>query len=136
MKTKQRPRNRQCVSTQDRRLVYPTKNVQRNTIQYLKHLKFQTDKKFVDITLTASRRDEIDKCHQFVVVPWYFSVNTKFFKGIKSIHHRIIKDIHYAFKNGKKNMTISKNHYNENDFKVLEDFGIKYRTVKYRVFLR
>lgn len=136
MKPKQRQNTRQFVKTIDRRRFYPSNNVQRNTIQYLKYLKFQTDKKFVDLTLTASRKDEISKCHLFVVVPWYYTISTKFFKNIRSIQHRIIRDIHYAFKSGKKNMTISKNHYNEKDFKVLEDFGINYKVVKYRVFLR
>ena len=136
MKTKQRQQPRQHVKTLDRRMVYPRNNIQRNTIQYLKYLKFQTDKRFVDLALTASRKDEIDKCHLFIVVPWYFNISTKFFKNIHSIQHRIIRDIHYAFKCGKKSMTISKSHYNEKDFKVLEDFGINYKVVKYRVFLR
>ena len=136
MKTKPKQHTRQYVKTVSRNQVYPNEFPSKNTVQYLKHLKFHTDTKFVDLTLTPNRKDEISKCHLFVVVPWYYTISTKFFKNIHSIQHRIIRDIHYAFKSGKKSMTISKNRYNSKDFKVLDDFGINYKVVKYRVFLR
>ena len=103
-----------------------------NTIKYLKYLKYQTDKKYVDLRLTSSRKEEIDKCHSFVVVPWYFSVKTRFFHNISS---KIVRDIHYAYLNGKKHFTLSKTRYHEEDFKQLDDLGISYKIIKYRIFL-
>lgn len=106
-----------------------------DTISRLKYLKFQTDKKFVDLRLTANKKDEISKCHLFVVIPWYYSVKTRFFKNIHRINSRPIKDIHYSYLRGKNKLTLSKTHYNQNDFEDLKEYGIPYKVIKYRVFL-
>ena len=105
------------------------------TVQRLKKLQRETDKKYVDLKLNLDQLDAVKKCGSLVPYPWYYSVRTRYFSNIKHVKSRVLKDLHYAYMHGKKNLTLNMSHYTQKDLNVLTSLGIKYSVCKYRVFL-
>jgi hypothetical protein len=105
------------------------------TVGRLKRLQRETAKKYVDLKLNRAQLDAIEKCGTLASCPWFFSVKTRYVHNIKNVRSRVIKDLHYAFKKGKKHMVLNMDHYTQQDLDVLAEWGIKYSVCKYRVFL-
>lgn len=66
------------------------------------------------------------------VIPYSYTFKTKQFKDIRN-QPSIIKDIHYAYKSGKKMMGRV---LNEEEMQILEEYGIKFRPDRFIVYLK
>lgn len=68
----------------------------------------------------------------FAVEPWLFEIRTRKFFNIRAITSNLLKDVHYANKKGKKTIVRK---LKKSDFVNLDNYGVKYRTIKYRIIL-
>lgn len=64
--------------------------------------------------------------------PWLYEIKTKPFYNVKAIKSTLIKDIHFANKQGKRFITCR---LKASEKKLLDDFGVAYRPIKYRIDL-
>lgn len=68
----------------------------------------------------------------YKIEPYLYEITTRPFFGLRNIKSPLIRDIHYKNKQGKRTF-IRK--LNNNEKQILEDFGVKYRTIKYKIHL-
>lgn len=64
--------------------------------------------------------------------PYIYEINTKTFKDLYNICSPLIKEIHYASKAGKKRIGKS---LKKEDMKLLEEYSIRFRPVKFRIII-
>lgn len=83
-------------------------------------------------SLTPIRRQEIEELG-YIVEPYLFSIKTRTFQNIKNIQSTLLKDLHYMKKRGKE-YEVRTLKYGEKE--ILEEYGIRYRPVKYKIYLR
>lgn len=65
----------------------------------------------------------------FEVVPYLYEIKTKTFYNVKELD-RLLKDIHYSWKRGKKVIVIKLNFKQK---KILDEYGVKYVPYKYKI---
>ena len=80
---------------------------------------------------SKSQLQEIERLG-FKKEPWLYEIKTRPFYNVKAIQSTLIKDIHYANKQGKRFITCK---LKTCEKKVLDDFGVAYRPIKYRIDL-
>ena len=68
----------------------------------------------------------------FKVDPYLYEITTKTFYNIRSLKSTLLKDIHFLNKRGKQ-FEVRK--LNKNEKQLLEENGIRYRVVKYKIYL-
>lgn len=83
----------------------------------------------VPMKLSMGRIEQLQK--DFWVEPYLYEIRTKRFYNVSEMPH-ILKDIHYAWKRGKS--TIVKP-LKEQQEKLLRDYGVTYKPLKYWVHL-
>ena len=86
--------------------------------------------KFVDWRLSAEQLENYLK--YFEVKPYLYAVRTKQFSSIRFERERIVKDLHYAYKKGKRELV---RNLSQEQIGLLEQIGVKYRVVKWRIIL-
>ena len=67
------------------------------------------------------------------VDPYLYEIKTKPFVRIRDVHNTLLKDIHYSYKRGKDFLVRP---LSDLDKKTLKENGIKFRTVKYHIYLK
>lgn len=110
----------------------------------IKGLKRQGKKK-VEWNLTATERKFVESLlGEENVIPIIYQITTKSLKGLKNsegliviknvrdIKSSIVREVHYAYKAGKK--TIGRS-LKKQEMKELEKHGIKYRPIKFIIYL-
>ena len=74
----------------------------------------------------------IEQKFGFEVVPYLYQVKTRTFYNVKALDNGLLKDIHYAFKGGKKIMVLRLNFKQK---QVLDNFEVKYFPYKYKIII-
>ena len=82
-------------------------------------------------TLNASTKAIIEDLG-YSVEPYLYKVPTRKFANIKGIKNTLIKDLHYSYQSGKKFVVSSLKH---GDRKILDDYGIRYEPIKFKIYL-
>lgn len=82
--------------------------------------------------LTPAKKQEIEELG-YLVEPYLFSIKTRTFHNIKNVSSTLLKDLHYMKKRGKEYEVRT---LKRGDKETLEEYGIKYRPVKYKIYLR
>ena len=80
---------------------------------------------------SKAQMQEIDRLG-FQREPWLYEIKTRPFFNVKGIKSHLIKDIHFANKQGKRTIVC---HLKKGDEKILKDFGVDFRPFKYRIDL-
>lgn len=89
--------------------------------------------KMVEWKLTKTQKEYIEeKLGKQKVIPQTYKVCTKTFKNLNGIQNSIIREIHYACKDGKR--VIGK-HLKIKEIKELEKYGIKLTPIQFRIYL-
>ena len=83
-------------------------------------------------TLNASTKAIIEDLG-YDVQPYLYKVTTRRFANIKGIKNPFLKDLHYSCQRGKKFVVSSLKHA---DRKVLDDYGIRYEPIKFKIYLQ
>lgn len=81
--------------------------------------------------LTKEEREYIEDLG-YRVEPYLYEVRTKTFPNLFEIKNSLIRSIHYSCKKRKKNVVLR---LNRKDMKVLEEYHINFRPVKFEIFL-
>jgi len=68
----------------------------------------------------------------FPIMPWIYRIKTKAFRNIHNIPHSLIKDIHYAYKRGRKELFIK---LKRDEMRLLEEYGVYVLPYKYKIIL-
>lgn len=68
----------------------------------------------------------------YQTIPWLYEITTKRFINVKNADSALLKDIHYANKNGKRKIYRT---LKRQEIKVLDDRGIYYRPYKFKIIL-
>ena len=68
----------------------------------------------------------------YCVSPFLYTMKTKTFSNIRSIHSKLLKDLHYENKRGRKFITRP---LTNEDMDLLKRNGVHFRPVKYRIVL-
>lgn len=68
----------------------------------------------------------------FIITPYLYTMKTKCFSNVRNLESNLLKDLHFARKNGKDFMTRA---LKNEDLKILERNGVKFRILKYKVYL-
>lgn len=87
--------------------------------------------KFVIWKLTVEQKEYIESLG-YKVVPYLYEVQTKMLKNFATVHNSKLKEIHYAYKKGKRTMVLK---LNKEDMRALEDKFIKFRPIKFKIIL-
>lgn len=66
------------------------------------------------------------------VTPFLYTIRTKTLPNIRFVHNKLLKDIHYSNKNGKKFLTRK---LSQTELDMLRMCGISYRILKYKIVL-
>ena len=66
------------------------------------------------------------------IFPYLYEINTRTFCSTDKIASSLIKEIHFARKNGKKKLYKK---LKRNELKELKQYGVEYRCLKYRIIL-
>jgi len=66
------------------------------------------------------------------VEPFIYLIETRTFYDIRSVRSTLLKDIHYAKKRKKYNMVRK---LKATEIELLEELGIKYKPLKYKIYL-
>lgn len=89
-------------------------------------------KKYVIWRISSkAQMQEIDRLG-FHREPWLYEIKTRPFFNVRGIKSHLIKDIHFACKQGKRTIV---RHLKRDDEKILKDFGVDFRPFKYRIDL-
>ena len=81
--------------------------------------------------LEPAQVEFIEENFGFQVIPYLYKIETRTFYNVKSVDN-LLKNIHYAYKRGKKVM-FSK--LKPKQRKLLDDFEVKYRPYKYKIIM-
>lgn len=68
----------------------------------------------------------------YEIEPFRYTITTRPFSQIHHIKNPLIKDVHYAYKRGKKTLT---KRLSEKDREVLDAYGVKYKVCQYHIVL-
>lgn len=68
----------------------------------------------------------------YKVIPYLYEVKTRTFINFSNIKNNKLKEIHYSCKKGKKAIVLK---LNEGDIKILEEYGISFRPIKFKIIL-
>ncbi len=80
---------------------------------------------------SKAQMQEIDRLG-FQREPWLYEIKTRPFFNVKGIKSHLIKDIHFAYKQGKRSIVCR---LKNGDAKTLREFGVDFRPFKYRIDL-
>ena len=69
----------------------------------------------------------------FEIEPFSYVIRTKQFERIRNIDSTLLKDIHYACKQGKRMMT---RQLSKDQKTLLQDYNVSFTVCKYRIVLR
>ena len=69
----------------------------------------------------------------FLVEPWLYEIRTRPFNNIRSLNSTLLKDIHFAYRQGK--VTIVRK-LKKDELELLHKVEIKYKAYKYKIYLR
>lgn len=103
----------------------------------LVHLKYKLENlkdrriKIVIWKLTKEEREYIESLG-YRVEPYLYEIRTQTSKNLSQEKSSLIRELHYANKKGKKTIVLK---LNRKDMKVLEEHHIKYRPIKFEIFL-
>lgn len=75
---------------------------------------------------------ELVESFGYYVEPYIYQINTRTFSNIRLIKNRLLKDLHYMNKRGKH---FECRPLRKEEKEVLDEFGIKYKAVKYKIHL-
>lgn len=87
--------------------------------------------KIVIWKLTREEREYVENLG-YEVTPYLYEIRTKTFKNLYEIKDSKIRDIHYYSKQGKKTVVLR---LKKKDMKVLEEFDVRFRPVKFKIRL-
>lgn len=82
--------------------------------------------------LSKERKEEIENMG-YRVEPYLYSIRTRMFGNIRNIKSTLLKDLHYMKKRGKD---YEVRFLKKDDKKILDEMGIKYYPVKYKIYLK
>ena len=68
----------------------------------------------------------------YEVEPYLYKVSTRRFANVKGIKNTFLRDLHYSSQKGKKFVVSS---LKRADRKVLDDYGIRYEPIKFKIYL-
>lgn len=88
-------------------------------------------REFVVWKLNLTQKEELEKL--FRVEPFIYLIETRTFYNIQNIHSNLLKDVHYS-KKRKKSYLVRP--LKDREIDLLEEYGIKYRPLKYKIYLR
>ena len=89
--------------------------------------------KYVIWSLKLEQIEFIEQTMGMFVEPYIVLIETKAIPEVSKSGKKILKDISSAAQRGKKNIT--RECHNEAIFKLLEEYGIKYKIIKYKIHL-
>lgn len=81
--------------------------------------------------LSPEQKEEVEKW--WYTEEYLYSIRTRQFPNIRDFSSNLLKDLHYARKRGKL-MIVRK--LKEPDKEVLEEQGIRYYPIKFKIYLR
>lgn len=81
--------------------------------------------------LTKEEREYIENLG-YRVEPYLYEIRTRTFTDLFEINNSLVRDIHYSCKKRKKTVVLR---LNRKEKKVLDEYHIKYRPVKFQIFL-
>lgn len=87
--------------------------------------------KSVELRLTKEQRTYLQELG-YEMVPVLYTVRTKRFKNLFNIKNNMLKEIHYACKNGKKTISLK---LTKEDMKILEEYSVKFYPSKFKILL-
>lgn len=67
------------------------------------------------------------------VEPFLYEIRTRRFNNVRILQSSLLKDIHYASRDGKWQIV---RHLKKCDIKILEEYGINFYPIKYKIYLR
>jgi hypothetical protein len=108
------------------------KNYQQSKLKKQLREKKNNGVKILKWKLTPEKREAIES-FGYYVEPYIYQINTRTFSNIRLIKSRLLKDLHYMNKRGKR---FENRPLKEEEKEVLDEFGIKYRAVKYKIHLK
>ena len=106
-----------------------------------KQLELSRSKKTLDMMKRNGKRivvwslkpNQVDFLSRFYCVsPFLYTLKTKQFSNIRNIKNKLLKDLHYEYKRGRKFITRP---LTEEDKELLKLNGVSFRIVKYRIVL-
>ena len=109
-------KRKQCVASKTRKMLLAKKN---NGVKFV-----------IWRIASKERRDEIERL-RFPMIPWLFEIKTKPLSRVSG-KPKLLKDIHFAYKRGKKFMV---KHLDEQQLALLKEYGFHVRVAKYKIVL-
>lgn len=86
-----------------------------------------------DMSLTREKKEGyISLGHEVEISIW--QINTKHFYNIRNLNSTLLKDLHYAYKRGKK--TITRRKLSSEQQELLRMNHVSFRPLKYNIYLR
>ena len=90
----------------------------------------KNNKKFVVWSLTSKVRAQVEV--KYFVEDYLYEIRTKQLKNIRTIDNKKLKELHFACKQKKKTIV---RELNKEDMKELSKYGIRFRPVKFKIYL-
>ena len=87
-------------------------------------------KKYVEWKMSNSVKRKVSELYR--IEPCIYEIRTRRFKNIRELKNKILLDLHFAAKKGKKTI---RRPLTAEDKKTLSEFGIYTREVKHRIIL-
>ena len=87
--------------------------------------------KYVTWKLSKQQEEVVDRL-RLKRVPWLYEIKTKKFSNVCSLQYTILRDIHYAWKRGKKTIVTQ---LNRRDIEVLSEYDVQFHVLKYKIYL-
>ena len=107
------------------------KNYQQAILKKQLRQKKENGVKFLIWQLTPEKKEIIEQ-FGYYVEPYLYQITTRTFCNLKTLKSNLLKDLHYMNKRGKR-FEVRK--LKSKEKKILDDFGIKYKPVKYKIYL-
>lgn len=107
------------------------KNYRQKKLKDQLEQKRREGKKELVWNLTPEKRREIQELG-YDVEPYLYEIKTRTFYNIRALDNTLLKDLHYMNKRSKK-FEIRK--LKKDEMKVLNEFGISYRPIKFKIYL-
>ena len=90
----------------------------------------KNNKKFVVWNLSSKVRAQVEA--KYFVEDYLYEIRTKQLKNIRTINNKKLKELHFACKQNKRTIV---RELNEEDKKILSEYGIRFRPTKYKIYL-
>lgn len=107
------------------------KNYQQSKLKKQLREKKNNGVKVLKWKLTPENKKMIES-FGYYVEPYIYQINTKTFSNIRFIKIKLLKDLHYRNKQGKR---FECRPLKKEEKEVLDELGIKYKVVKYKIHL-